>query len=714
MEDIEIVDSKEGADLKDADIIKCLDHGFVRLVDVMGGDESIVQAARVSYGKGTKNVRQDKGLINYLLKHFHMSPFEMVEFKFHCVGGENRIPTSLGFKKVSESLNAISIHNAEDQAVIISSRNTGKKELFRLHLDRGYFIDVTEDHRVRILDENGKLTFKRASDINNNEHVCLYGGVSWSNGSIQKLNAPKFGNKRTSNIKISFPESLTPELAELTGFYLGDGYLSRAGLEFPVGLENLDTLDHLVLLLRNIFLTEPRVRNDGKIYRVHINSRTLAKWWIDNGFKKDSALCLCVPERIWNSPPSTAYAFLRGLFSADGCITDTNGVALTSACFEFVKEIQQLAHALGIPLSHINRPGAHSLYTWTEEGLKVFSQKVDFWEKKKQQKLYALLAKPFMQRASAIPNAFNLVTNNALVVNGSEAVSHHFRSQLYMNCNLSKNEFIESYNHGYFPEELGELANLLFLKIKNRENLGVQDVYDFHVSSKNQFVCNNVIVHNCKMPIFVARQWIRHRTASVNEISGRYSIMEDTVWRPDPKDLRQQAVINRQGSLDRAVPDLLNSEILATYNNDIETIFKHYHESVDKGLAREVARVALPLSTYTEWYWKMDLNNLLHFLWLRMDQHAQKEIRVYAEAIAVFVKKRCPFTWEAFEEHRLNSVTLSSSEVEALRKAARSTELLERTLEERKGQLKEAGASDALVTTELAELRSKLAGEKIE
>ncbi len=219
---------------------------------------------------------------------------------------------------------------------------------------------------------------------------------------------------------------------------------------------------------------------------------------------------------------------------------------------------------------------------------------------------------------------------------------------------------------------------------------------------------------HCKMPIFVARQWIRHRTASVNEISGRYSIMEDTVWRPSAKDLRQQAVINRQGSLDSAIPEPANSEVLATYNNDIETIFKHYHEYVDKGVAREVARVTLPLSTYTEWYWKMDLHNLLHFLWLRLDQHAQKEIRVYAEAIATFVKRTCPYTWEAFEEHRLNSVVLSRSEIEALRKAANSTNVIDKTLEVRKVQLKEAGASDVLITTELAELRSRLTGEKIE
>lgn len=219
---------------------------------------------------------------------------------------------------------------------------------------------------------------------------------------------------------------------------------------------------------------------------------------------------------------------------------------------------------------------------------------------------------------------------------------------------------------------------------------------------------------HCKMPIFVARQWIRHRTASVNEISGRYSIMEDTVWRPAPTDLRQQAKINRQGSIEEAIPEPANKEVLETYNNDIKTLFKHYHEYVDKGVAREIARANLPLSTYTEWYWKMDMHNLLHFLQLRLDPHAQKEIRIYAEAMATFVKRKCPFTWEAFEEHRLKSVKLSNSEIDILRDVVKKNDLVAKILDQRRNQLIKKEASEALVDVEIAELRSKLTGEGIE
>lgn len=219
---------------------------------------------------------------------------------------------------------------------------------------------------------------------------------------------------------------------------------------------------------------------------------------------------------------------------------------------------------------------------------------------------------------------------------------------------------------------------------------------------------------HCKMPIFVARQWIRHRTASVNEISGRYSIMEDTVWRPSKDDLRQQAKINRQGSIEEPIPEPFNSEVLSAYNNDVDSIFKHYHEYVDKGVAREVARANLPLSTYTEWYWKMDMHNLLHFLELRLDQHAQKEIRIYAEAMAEFVKRKCPFTWEAFVEHRLNAAKFSHSELKAVMSVIKSGDLIEKILSARKEELKKSGTSEQVAQVELAELRSKLTGKNIE
>jgi thymidylate synthase (FAD) len=223
-----------------------------------------------------------------------------------------------------------------------------------------------------------------------------------------------------------------------------------------------------------------------------------------------------------------------------------------------------------------------------------------------------------------------------------------------------------------------------------------------------------VFKFHCKMPIFVARQWIRHRTASVNEISGRYSVMDDSVFRLAPQDLRQQSKINRQGSVDEAVAEPANAEILKKYNADVDLLFKHYNEYLEAGVAREIARANLPLSTYTEWYWKMDLHNLLHFLELRLEAHAQKEIRVYAEAIASFVQKRCPLTWEAFEEYRLAGVNFSRSDMQIIREIVGEKGLFKDIRERKARQLKENGASEALAEVELAELENKLTGRKLE
>lgn len=219
---------------------------------------------------------------------------------------------------------------------------------------------------------------------------------------------------------------------------------------------------------------------------------------------------------------------------------------------------------------------------------------------------------------------------------------------------------------------------------------------------------------HCKMPIFVARQWVRHRTANINEISGRYSVMDETVWEPTKEDLRQQSEINRQGSVEEPVPEPTNTEILEQFKADQDLIFKHYNENLEKGVAREIARTNLPLSTYTEWYWKIDLHNLLHFLELRMEAHAQKEIRVYANAIAEFVKRQCPMSWNAFEEFRLSGSYFSGPEMKIVRNVINENWLEDKILELRLNQLKEQNASDALIKVELAELRSKLSGKEIE
>ena len=200
-----------------------------------------------------------------------------------------------------------------------------------------------------------------------------------------------------------------------------------------------------------------------------------------------------------------------------------------------------------------------------------------------------------------------------------------------------------------------------------------------------------------KLPIFVARQWIRHRTASVNEYSGRYSVMKDEFYIPRQEDIRYQSTVNKQGRADDEVPPELSEWLLEYLTRSQTDSYDKYTEFVDSGMARELARIALPLSLYTEWYWKMDLHNLLHFLKLRLDSHAQLEIREYAKVISQIVQAAYPMTWEAFVDYSLNSICFSGPELALLRPVLKDIEINEVT-----------ASSAGLSKREIGELAEKL------
>ncbi len=187
------------------------------------------------------------------------------------------------------------------------------------------------------------------------------------------------------------------------------------------------------------------------------------------------------------------------------------------------------------------------------------------------------------------------------------------------------------------------------------------------------------IKYHVKLPIFVARQWIRHRTANVNEYSARYSIMDREFYIPAPEQLGVQSQANRQGR-----GDVLEGEeaeaVLRLLQDDAERCYDHYQEMLNEdaqgnvldpgrsGLTRELARMDLTLNVYTQWYWKIDLHNLMHFLSLRADEHAQYEIRAYAVAMLETLKRWVPLTYEAFTDYRLGGMHLSAQGAEAVRR----------------------------------------------
>jgi thymidylate synthase (FAD) len=187
------------------------------------------------------------------------------------------------------------------------------------------------------------------------------------------------------------------------------------------------------------------------------------------------------------------------------------------------------------------------------------------------------------------------------------------------------------------------------------------------------------IKYHVKLPIFVARQWIRHRTANVNEYSARYSILDNEFYLPAPEHLAAQSATNRQGR-EQVLEGAAARQVLKLLRKDAERAYAGYIELLNEdnsgapidparpGLARELARINLTLGFYTQWYWKTDLHNLMHFLSLRADPHAQYEIRAYAEAMLGTLARWVPMTYAAFLEYRMNAALISASGLAVIRR----------------------------------------------
>lgn len=195
-----------------------------------------------------------------------------------------------------------------------------------------------------------------------------------------------------------------------------------------------------------------------------------------------------------------------------------------------------------------------------------------------------------------------------------------------------------------------------------------------------------------KLPIFVARQWIRHRTANVNEYSARYSILDREFYIPEPEALAAQSVVNNQGR-GAVLEGAEAARVLEILKSDANRAYDHYEamisEEGQQGLARELARMNLPANIYTQWYWKVDLHNLLHFLRLRADAHAQYEIRVYAEAIAAMVADWVPAAYRAFEDYRVGGVALSATGLACIKRMLAGEDVTQENSGMSKGEWRE-------------------------
>jgi len=216
-------------------------------------------------------------------------------------------------------------------------------------------------------------------------------------------------------------------------------------------------------------------------------------------------------------------------------------------------------------------------------------------------------------------------------------------------------------SYGAGTKQVNEDRGLIRYLLRHRHSTPFEMVeFKFHVA----------------MPIFIARQWIRHRTANVNEYSARYSIVKDRFYIPTAEAVRKQSMSNRQGgeetfSLDDET-QVKTAEDFLRYVGQVEQLYQQYTKLTEQGVSREMARIGLPVNVYTEWYWKCDLHNLLRFISLRLDPHAQYEIRVYAQAMLDLIEPIVPLTVEAWHDYDFGAVRLSRLEVEAIRASVKA------------------------------------------
>lgn len=199
-----------------------------------------------------------------------------------------------------------------------------------------------------------------------------------------------------------------------------------------------------------------------------------------------------------------------------------------------------------------------------------------------------------------------------------------------------------------------------------------------------------------KLPVFVARQWIRHRTANVNEYSARYSILDREFYIPAPDKVAAQSVVNNQGR-GEVLTGAEAAQVLEILKADSTRAYDNYEAMISQdgqqGLARELARMNLPANIYTQWYWKVDLHNLFHFLRLRADAHAQYEIRVYADEICKIVADWVPFAYRAFEDYRMGGATLSATALDCVRRMVAGEKVTQETSGMSKGEWREFEAT---------------------
>jgi thymidylate synthase ThyX len=543
--------------------IRVLDHGFVRLVDYMGNDAAIVQAARVSYGLGTRKRSEDKALIRYLLRQHHTSPFEMIDVKLHvkapifvarqwlrhrtaCLTGD----TVLSFDLPGAEQRGRRQHHGLTIEQFYRLWHEGTSHPIRKR--KPLFLERVALERRYTVPDLARLVERRAEDLRN------------------LVRAEKLAATREAG-RIFIQGSAWHDYAQQQD-------TARVPMRDRLARMQLRMCDEQSGEIRHTHVTDIWQTGVKPVFKVTlVNGKTLT-------MTKDHR---CLTERGWMTlEQATGLRLTKQggvTWRDDAPAFATNGVPAhqsaewLGACRRSGYDVQAMADEAGVSY--------HTIRKWLRlHGLGFTACWPD---------MSAVIARP---AGKPTPSPSRL-----------------FRQ---------------------------------WSKIARIEYAGAAMTYDLSVAGPyHNFVANGFIVHN-----------------SVNEVSARYSILPEELYLPDDTQVSFQSADNKQGRSAAAVSPELKARVRELLLAGQHAAYAGYQEMLDAEIARELARIALPVSVYTEWYWKINLHNLFHFLELRVDPHAQYEIRMYGEAICLIVQRLAPLAYEAFVDYARDAVHLSAPE----------------------------------------------------
>jgi thymidylate synthase (FAD) len=611
-----------------------LDHGFVSLVDYMGSDEDIERAARVSYGYGTRKVSQTRGLIRYLRRHKHTTPSEMVEFKFHCAmpmfvarqwirhrtaclaeGTEVYFDLPGGVERRGNQLYKLTVEDIWQRFQPTQNKQRPDKQ-------RNPFFrrDRVRQMRIRQMNEdNLRIQHSRVVDVYRNGRKPVFRMTLADGKQIEATADHRFfflGGWQTLKEAVGLKER--NGRAEWRS---GDHYIHVNGMELEVPALYQDES----WLREQYHLLDRRI--DDIADECGVSYHTIRKWISKHGLSKPYRWS--AGRRPWN----VGKRYRLGPRELSEEWKEANRTARSGAASNFWKGgTSNEREAIGRWTTQIANK-IHARNSWTCQLCGEGSSE-----------LHCHHIVPVWADKGLARDEDNLTTLCATCHRGIAG------RELELTGRLVDHPVKVKRTHPQPRVAWNKMTVARKVRILKFEYVGIRETYDLEVEGPHHnFVANGIVTHN-----------------SVNEYSGRYSLMPLLFYRPPAEQFALQSTSNRQGRAVSSAPEELYADAIKRWEQLRAKAADTYGWLVDEDVARELARIDLPLSTYTQWYWKIDLHNLIHFLTLRVDPHAQWEIQQFARVMAGMLQRVAPLSYEAWIDYDLLGDRLTFGERRAL------------------------------------------------